>query len=354
MGGMQRVSMQWVEAFSKRSSVKLIPILLHANWKGIGLQTAFFLLKLWFRLPAWVKQHRVDQIVFSSMVTASLAPLLSRRVKVPMVAINHGLDVTTPVKAYQWWVKKVFSYLTATISVSKATRQACLERGMPPERAYVIPNGLQASNKQAHLDRSQLRKQVIETYGLQEDRPLLLSVGRQVRRKGHQWFIQEVLPRLKHPIQCIFVGDGPERSQIETALRSCPDQHKIILTGKVDDQALQQLYAGADVFIMPNIPVAGDMEGFGIVMLEANHLGLPVLATRLEGIVDVIEEGVNGITCEALQPQVFAERLEWLLQHLDQFPPAQISDYVHRTFSWDAVADQYEHVLHELMPQNRP
>lgn len=354
MGGMQRVSMQWVEAFSKRSSVTLVPKLLHAHWKGIGLQTAFFLLKLWIRLPGLVKRYRADVVVFSSMVTASLAPLMTRRVKVPMVAINHGLDVTIPVSAYQWWVKKVFSSLSATISVSKATREACLDRGMPPESAYVIPNGLEVSTNSSLLDRSAQRDRVINTYGLREDLPILLSVGRQVRRKGHQWFIEQVLPLLSQPVQCIFVGDGPERSTIEAAIRTSPAQHKIILTGKVEDDQLHQLYAGSDVFIMPNIPVPGDMEGFGIVMLEANQAGLPVVATRLEGIVDVIEEGVNGITCEPLQPQTFAEQLDGLLRHLDRFEPTKIRDYVHHTFSWDAVADQYEHVIKEVTTKNRP
>jgi phosphatidyl-myo-inositol dimannoside synthase len=57
---------------------------------------------------------------------------------------------------------------------------------------------------------------------------------------------------------------------------------------------LNTCYAAADLFVMPNIPVEGDMEGFGIVLLEANRAGVPAVASDLEGIRDVIEPGENG------------------------------------------------------------
>src|SRR5690625_7613993 len=71
------------------------------------------------------------------------------------------------------------------------------------------------------------------------------------------------------------------------------------MLGRLSEVDLSRLYRGADLFVMPNIPVEGDMEGFGVVMLEAGLSGLPVVASSLEGILDVVEEGNNGHLIES-------------------------------------------------------
>ena len=65
--------------------------------------------------------------------------------------------------------------------------------------------------------------------------------------------------------------------------------------GQVSEALLVTLFQGSDLFVMPNIPVAGDLEGFGVVMLEAGLCGLPIVAAELEGIRDVVREGENGV-----------------------------------------------------------
>ncbi|MDZ7682334.1 MAG: glycosyltransferase family 4 protein [Fodinibius sp.] len=58
-----------------------------------------------------------------------------------MVTINHGRDVTLPVSIYQWFVPKIFDSLDGVISVSRATREECIKRGMDPEKGVALPNG---------------------------------------------------------------------------------------------------------------------------------------------------------------------------------------------------------------------
>src|SRR5690606_24490751 len=141
---------------------------------------------------------------------------------------------------------------------------------------------------------------------------------RQVRRKGHVWFIEKVLPLLDKPVNVIFVGDGPERSTIQEAISKSDGKHRIVMTGKIDDKALDSVYQAADVFVMPNISVPGDMEGFGIVMLEANMRGVPIVASNLEGIADVVTVGKNGYLVEPHNEIHFAQSLLTVLQNKEK------------------------------------
>ena len=98
---------------------------------------------------------------------------------------------------------------------------------------------------------------------------------------------------------------------------------------------------------MPNIVVPGDMEGFGIVMLEAGACGLPTLAADLEGIRDVIDEGVNGWFAPTEDTSAFATKIQTLLDDPDALRAAskRTTDYVTSTFRWDSTADRYLDVL---------
>jgi phosphatidylinositol alpha-1,6-mannosyltransferase len=94
---------------------------------------------------------------------------------------------------------------------------------------------------------------------------------------------------------------------------------------------------------MPNIVVPGDMEGFGIVMLEAGACGLPTLAADLEGIRDVVEEGVNGWFAPSEDAGAFIARVESLLDDPDGLREAseRTMEYVTSTFRWDSTAERY-------------
>ena len=343
VGGMQRVSQQLVAELNKREDIQLVEQTVNVSGKGkIALNTIGFLFKELMELPHSVRKENADVILFSSMVTASLAYLLRNRIDVPMVTINHGRDVTLPVNIYQWFVPKVFSKLDGVISVSEATRQECIKRGMVPHRGVALPNGFDLSNLSSFPDKQESRLRLQRNFRIPlEDHFMLLTVGRNVKRKGHEWFIREVLPRLEDPVVYISVGDGPEFDNIQKAKEESQCKKQIFLLGRQPDEVLKQAYSAADVFVMPNIPVEGDMEGFGIVLLEANMARTPAVAADLEGIKDVIAPGKNGYRVPTLSPDRFARKIhEVLHDNLEQFSE-QTRSYVQERFSWNHVAQQY-------------
>lgn len=100
---------------------------------------------------------------------------------------------------------------------------------------------------------------------------------------------------------------------------------------------------------MPNIPVEGDMEGFGIVLLEANMARTPAVASDLEGIKDVITEGKNGYLVPPLNAEEFAKQVDGILKtDLEQLSE-QTRIYVKDKFSWERIAKQYISYLRSVM-----
>lgn len=348
MGGMQRVSMQLVEALNMRNEVILTTEILHAKWEGIAAATFKFAVKLLFRIPKLVEDHGIDIILFSSMVTASLAPLIRNKVFVPMITINHGRDVTLPVAPYQVYIKKVFQSLDATISVSHATRNECLQRGMCVEKAHVMPNGLPIGSVPITPDKLAARAYLNESFDVPIDGKLVLSVGRQVKRKGHKWFLEAVQPLLSGINRIVLVGDGPEHEALRAIANEYHGSGSVHVLGRIDDKNLAMAYNAADVFVMPNIPVAGDMEGFGIVMIEANMRGVPVVASDLEGITDVIKNGVNGYLVKSKIPTAFALRINEIGTSNDVFKSEKVSGHVIRTFGWESVVEDYIELFRTL------
>ncbi|REL33230.1 glycosyltransferase family 4 protein [Rhodohalobacter sp. SW132] len=342
IGGMQNVSIQLMNTLMEREDVELETILLKTSWRGIGLKTFFFLVSLLWKIPGVSKKFKPDVILFSSMVTAGVLPFMLKKPEAPCVTINHGQDVTLPILPYQIYLPQVFKKLQGVISVSSATRHECIKRGMDPAIGVVLPNGFIKESSGDEIDRTTARQKIEQEFGVDlTDRFLLLNVGRQVKRKGHQWFIENVLDKIKSDVILLLIGEGPETAEILKAKELSRHNAKIVVAGRQPDEILNAAYAAADLFVMPNIPVEGDMEGFGIVLLEANSSGVPAVASNLEGIKDVIEQGVNGYRVPAEDHDQFALKIDKVLNDELSALSERSKQYVTEKFSWDFVISKY-------------
>jgi len=342
IGGMQRVSLQLLNELKRREDIELIDVTLKAPWKWVGPLTAWFMIKQLFKIPDIVRRKKPDVILFSSMVTASMAYFLRKRVDVPMITINHGQDVTLPIGIYQKFIPKIFKSLDGVISVSSATREQCIIRGMSENQGVALPNGFPADEHKNLSDSEKSKNYIQEKFQINlKNKYLLLTVGRLVRRKGHYWFIEKVLPKIKTDVVYVVIGDGPELNNVRKLISHSPVKENIILLGRQPDEILHHAYSAADLFIMPNIKVYGDMEGFGIVLLEANNSGTPAIASKLEGIQDVVKKGVNGFLIEPGNHKKFADKVDKVLQNGLQDLSRKSQTYVKNNFNWENVVNQY-------------
>jgi len=363
IGGMQRVAMKLHESLGARAAetedLDYDAVLLRSSWTWTHVKVVPFLLWAAGSIVQAARRDKVDVVLFSSMVTATLTVLLGpflRRHGVRTAAIVHGLDVTTPFGPYQWLVPKVFDALDLVLPVSRATGEACTRRGLDPHKLEVVPNGIDLDRFRAPDARPVRHERLTRALGpLPDDALLLCSVGRQVERKGFAWFIDHVMPQLPPDVHYWLAGDGPESERIQSTIHRHGLGDRVRLLGRISDADLATLYRGADLFVMPNVPVDGDMEGFGVVMLEAGQCGTPAIASRLEGIQDVITEGVNGHLVEPESAAAFTEAVLRYHESPDALADLSTTARAHTrsTFGWPAVAGRYVNVLDALEGRGR-
>ncbi|WP_457651698.1 glycosyltransferase family 4 protein [Rhodocaloribacter sp.] len=359
MGGMQRVATELYEALKKRTDLDLSAHLLQSTWSRHWIAGPAYMAKGRRLIRRLAERREIDAILFSSIVTPALMFPPKRLLQehgIVTAAIVHGRDVTTPILPYQRAVRRAFGLLDAVLPVSRASAGVCRERGVPEGKIHVIPNGINLRRFRPLADCETMRRELRAAF---PDLPtpfdagglLLCSVGRQIPRKGFAWFIDEVMPLLPEDVHYWIAGNGPEAENIRAAVARRGLEHRVRLLGRVSEEALETLYRGADLFVMPNVPVRDDLEGFGVVMLEASlGGGLPTIASSLEGIRDVITEGVNGHLVESGNAWAFSEAIMAYYHNRAALEDAsrRAAAYTADTFCWSAIADRHVHVLRSL------
>ena len=189
----------------------------------------------------------------------------------------------------------------------------------------------------------------------------ILFVGRHIERKGICYLIEaaKYLPRDKFEIRIVGVGDLTEQLKQQAALlderRETKDERtqsaSIIFTGKLSPEDLANEYKTANVFTLPAIvDHKGDTEGLGVVLIEAMELGLPIVASNVGGIPDVVVDGESGILVPEKDPVALADafkRLEadpTLIQKL----LAGARKRIEECFTWDGIIERQIEVYKRL------
>jgi glycosyltransferase involved in cell wall biosynthesis len=268
--------------------------------------------------------------------------------KQKVVSIVHGLDLTFKNSFYQsLWVKMFLPGLDACFAVSTETRATAIQQGLAPEKVFVIPNGVDLVYTPLHHHRDSLsqllKRDLSETV-------VLLTAGRLAKRKGANWFIREVLPQLPSNTLYVLAGDGPERTAIEESIKELSLESRVILLGRVSDDDRALLLHTVDIFVQPNIPVPGDMEGFGIAVIEASLLGRPVVASNLEGLKDAIIEERNGKLVTPLDVDAWVEVLTPLIQSKEarQTLGQKAHQYTLDHYHWEKISQLYIETLEKV------
>ena len=338
-GGMEKVAYELYRHLSEMTNVKLV------KWSGSNKWLPFALPYLLLKSCWILLTNKIDVIYLQDGLLAPLG-LILKLFKKPVVITIHGLDITYKNRFYQFLVPRCIRRLDKIICISHATKQECVSRGIPKEKITVISDGV-SDEFYINEDKKILKCRLEKELNLElREKKILLSVGRLVERKGFHWFIGNVIPKLlkqRNDFVYLIAGDGVFRKVIKNAIkRNGLDKH-VIMLGKVDDRILKLLYNASDIFVMPNIPVKGDMEGFGIVALEAASCGVPVIASGLEGLKDAIKNGKNGVLVEPYNTDRWVGVINRLLKNNEEREHfgKMARKFSLESYEWKKIAKKY-------------
>ncbi len=334
-GGIERQNAEIAGALGAICNVRVI-----ANRRGKYLLPLFL---PWATLRALLLLPRHDAVLLGDGVLGITGFILKLFTRKPVLCIVHGLDLTYPVPVYQWlWVRTFLPRLDRLIAVGNATLAEAVRRGIPAAHIEYIPNGV---TPPARHDCS--RDDLAALIGRTPRRTVLLTLGRLVRRKGVAWFVENVIPLLDADITYVVAGAGPEHAHITATIHARGLEDRVVLVGRVTDADRELLFRTADIFIQPNIPVSGDMEGFGLVVLEAAARELVVIASKLEGLADAITDGVNGYLVSPENAGEYCTRIATLLADREAMKTfgRHASTHTMNNHGWPLIAGRYLAVI---------
>lgn len=328
VGGMESMSAALAREFSQQTTTTLI------TWGKSQKYLPYFMLLAFVKACYLIPKKRITHLHIGDALLSPMGLLLTKMFRVKSSINIAGLDITFGFPGYQILIPPCVAQFDKIIAISKATLHECIKRGIPQNKAYVIPCGVYTEEFITQATRNDLAQIVGQNVS---QKKVLITVGRLVKRKGVTWFVENVMPRLPKETMYLIIGDGSERALIKQAIEKLHLQKQVFLLGKVPDKELKIIYNTADFFIMPNLIVPGTIEGFGIVAVEASAAGLPVIAAKLEGIKDAVLEGKTGILVESMNREEFVKAIETN----KTFNRKQISQYTRDNYSWKTIGEEY-------------
>ena len=340
-GGVQTHCLQLFTHLSPLLKIKLIALghshLLHLGW-FIPCTLVRALCELLF--------HRVDAIYFGDGVTSCLAPFLRPFSKARFVVTIHGLEMTYSQPLFSHLIKWGVACCQHVVVTGENTRKITIQAGVPEEKIDVVYMGIKPLVLPPERHQA-LKAAFEEKHGIRFgcDR-ILLNYGRQVQRKGLAAFAAKGVPLLERDIKFFIGGLGPEYEGLKRLREELGLQHRMILLGWLDDETTAMLRAEADLFLMPNIQVPNDVEGFGIAQLEGMYAGLPVVAFAVDALVESVREG--GYLIPANDYRAFVDEIQAYLSLPSSDKEAlreQARTYVRREYSWRDTTARYLRVI---------
>lgn len=253
-----------------------------------------------------------------------------------LVATFHGAEVALAKRKghYAPVLRRITRNLDAAVANSNST--AATVRELTGVEPVVIPFG--PPRGAVDLDRAP------EGDGAAPDRlPVVLAVGRMIERKGFPVLVRAA-ERLRGRARIVIVGGGEYEPVVRREIERSGAADVVTLAGRVSNAGLADLYRRCAVFCLPAIVDSrGETEGLGVVLIEAMSHGKPVVASRLGGIVDAVEDGETGVLVPPNDPDALARALLRVVE--DPGLAARLGEAgrerARRLFSWEGVAERH-------------
>jgi phosphatidyl-myo-inositol dimannoside synthase len=274
------------------------------------------------------------------------AYLAARRLGVPYLVMGYGREfVQTGGNLTKWGVQQfVFRGAAGGMAISHYTRDLMQRRGLPPAKTHLIYAGVDPAPYALPDDAADLRASLGLT-----GKAVILTISRLVARKGQEQVLR-AMQSLGPEVQAhyVIVGDGPRRAELEALAADLGLSKQVTFTGEIPTTEVVRYLHACDLFVMTSRDIAGEpIEGFGLVYLEANVCGKPVIAGATGGVADAVEEGVSGLLVDPEKPEEIAVALRQLLTdpQLARTLGEQGRQRALERFTWGHVAAHFQEGL---------
>jgi glycosyltransferase involved in cell wall biosynthesis len=243
------------------------------------------------------------------------------------------------------WVSVKYRFFDHVITISEAIRKVLVGEGVSPHKITCVMSAVDTSSYSQRCD----RKWFLEKFGLEPDSRACGVIAQLIDRKGHRYLLRAVPEILKTVPSAVFLffGKGPLEEKLKTMCREGAIGEKVIFAGFRDD--LDRILPCLDLLIHPAL-----MEGLGVSLLQAAAAGVPIVATRVGGIPEIVHDSVNGYLVPPGEVSPLANAANRILTDRDL--ALQLGDggrrIVRDSFSIKSMVNGNLAVYHSLFPDH--
>lgn len=290
----------------------------------------FFRIKKAFSL---VKTIDPDVVLVSGKFSLWIGFILKKFLNKSVICILHGSEVKLPGFLSRWFTNQSIKAMDGIISVSSFTQKLLPESFLTSIPTIVIPNGVDLSEFGQYTQKGEKL----------DGQPALLTIGNVTRRKGQHRIIQSlpllisVFPQLHYH----SIGIPTNQNELETLASSLQVFRFVTFHGQISDRRhMFELAGTATIFIMlSENQTDGDVEGFGIAILEANALGIPAIGAKGSGIEDAIKHGYNGVLVDGNNAEEILQAVQMIQQDYQKF--ASNARLWAEQHAWNILIEKY-------------
>ena len=310
------------------------------------------------RLRNMVRQHNVCAIHAGRPLHEGLvARWMNIRYGIPYLCFIHGEDINIATTSCELKILTQSILKNAYRLVANSNFTVGLLRNdwqVPEEKIALMHPGIDVSQF------SQVARDPVARKYTTEGDMVLLTVGRLQKRKGQDAVIRSVAKlREKHPnLRYLIAGVGEQMAELRRLVAELSLEKQVLFLGAVSDQEMMDCYRECDIFVMSNRAVGKDCEGFGIVFLEAQAHGIPVIAGANGGTGDAMVHGLTGlrVDCQDYEnPVHLTEAIDDLVSTPELRRNMGIvgRKFVTENFDWSRISERARNVLGSSNGANR-
>ncbi len=286
--------------------------------------------------------------------------LVATLFRVRTILTLHGSDVNLKFRGpLGYLLRSVFRFVikgVGAVTANSIATKKRLEEVVPGVDVNVIPMGVDveffSSGVGGGAEGSKVPKR--EESGERDNTVKIINVGRLIPLKGQEYLISALaLIKEKFPnARLTLVGDGPYRERLVKHSQNAGVYDSVVFKNEVTHHEIPRLLYEHDIFVLPSVVMpTGETEGLGTVLIEAMAAGLPVVGSRVGGIGDIIEDGVNGILIEERSPQGICDAVIKIAND-DDFRgriTRKAMEDVKERFSWEAIAPKFDELFNKVL-----
>ncbi|PIS05037.1 MAG: hypothetical protein COT81_03200 [Candidatus Buchananbacteria bacterium CG10_big_fil_rev_8_21_14_0_10_42_9] len=297
IGGTQKYYQNLCSAYGANQIVVLTPPALNAKlfdqtqaYKIIRHKFFGLIWPRWFKLSRTIQKvvqtENIDYILAGQIIPVGSAVLLAKK---PFAVFLHGKDIGILSGRKKILAQEILNKADKIFVNSNFTKSLLLQKFKAAENKIQVNHPVVRVDAQVERQARALTQKLIQQYNL-GGKKIILTIARLVERKGHGYLI-EALARLKENFPnliYVIVGTGPYRDELTAKSKRLGVSEQIIFTGSVSEVEMNAWLQVCDIFAMTPTQNSQDVEGFGIVYLEAKHYQKPIIAAASGGVKEAI------------------------------------------------------------------